>query len=106
MIRKAFLMEVKPGRIEAYEKAHNPVWPELEKIMKSHGIHNYSIFHHAATNQLFGYVEIEDEGKLAKMAENPVCKKWWLHMTEYLVSKNPGDKKAREEEMRRVFHMD
>jgi L-rhamnose mutarotase len=106
MIRKAFLMEVKPGKIEDYEKSHNPVWPELEKIMKAHGISNYSIFHHAKTNLLFGYLEIEDEDKTKKMADNPVCKKWWLHMKDFLVSDRPGAPKAKEDEMRQVFHMD
>jgi len=106
MIRKAFLMEVKPGKIDEYEKTHNPVWPELQEIMKAHGIHNYSIFYHAKTNQLFGYLEIEDEEKLEKMAGNKVCKKWWLYMKNFLVSDSVAASKAKEEEMRQVFHMD
>ena len=64
--------------------------------MKAHGIHNYSIFYHAKTNQLFGYLEIEDEEKLEKMAENDVCKKWWpLH------EKFPRFRKARRPESQR-----
>ena len=105
MIRKAFLMEVKPGKIDEYEKSHNPIWPELHQAMKAHGIHNYSIFYHAKTNQLFGYVEIEDEEKLKKMAKNEVCKKWWLYMTNFLVADRKDAPKAKEEEMREVFYM-
>ena len=105
MIRKAFLMEVKPGKIDEYEKSHNPVWPELHQAMKAHGIHNYSIFYHEKTNQLFGYVEVEDEEKLKKMAELEVCKKWWLHMKNFLVSGREDAPKAKEEEMRGVFYM-
>jgi len=105
MIRKAFLMEVKPGKINEYVKSHNPIPDDLRRAMKAHGLHNYSIFYHKKTNQLFGYVEIEDEGKLKKMAELEVCKKWWLQMTNFLVSARPGDLKAKEEEMQEVFFM-
>ena len=106
MIRKAFMMEVQPGKIDAYEKSHNPIWPELHAVIKQHGIHNYSIFHDATTNIMFGYLEIEDETKLAKLADIPICPKWWRHMLEYLVADDPASGKARERPMREVFHMD
>ena len=41
MIRKAFLMEVKPGMIDGYEKSHNSIWPELHEVVKAHEAHNY-----------------------------------------------------------------
>jgi L-rhamnose mutarotase len=105
MIRKAFLMEVKPGKIDEYEKSHNPIWPELHRVLKEHGLHNYSIFYHEKTGQLVGCVEIEDEDKLKKMAETDVCKKWWLFMKNFLVSESPEAPKAKEEEMREIFYM-
>jgi L-rhamnose mutarotase len=104
MIRKAFLMEVKPGHIDDYEKAHNPIWPELQKTLKEHGIHNYSIFFHEKTNQLFGYLEIEDEEKLKNLAVDETCKKWWLQMKSFLVSEEENAPKAKEEELRQVFY--
>jgi len=61
MIRKAFVMSVHPDKHEEYQQRHNPVWQEMEQTLKSHGVHNYSIFLHEATHQLFGYVEIESE---------------------------------------------
>lgn len=42
-------------------KRHNPIWPELEKVLKDHGVLNYSLFLHAETRQLFGYAELESE---------------------------------------------
>ncbi len=106
MIRKAFLMEVKPGMIDAYEKSHNPIWPELYETLKSHGLKNYSIFYHEETNQLFGYVEIDDVEKFNKLPEQEICRKWWAEMKKYLVCKAPGDSKAKEDELRMVFHID
>ena len=61
MIRKAFVMSVHAGQEAEYERRHRPIWPELEKVLKDHGVHNYSIFLHAETRQLFAYAEIEDE---------------------------------------------
>jgi L-rhamnose mutarotase len=106
MIRKAFLMEVQAGKAAEYEKTHNPIWPELHAVLKRHGLHNYSIFHDAKTDQLFGYVEIEDEARLNQLADNEVCKRWWLRMKQYLVADDPAASKAREREMREVFHME
>jgi len=105
MIRKAFYMEVKPGKIDAYEKTHNPIWPELQVILKNHGVHNYSIFHHAKSNALFGYLEIEDEKRFNAIADNEICHKWWRRMKEYLVSDTEESPKAKEEELREVFHI-
>ena len=52
MIRKAFVMSVDAGREAEYERRHRPIWPELEALLKAHGVHNYSIFLHAETRQL------------------------------------------------------
>ena len=57
MKRKAFVMRVKPGQHEAYRKRHNPIWPELEDTLKTHGVHNYSIFLHPGTNRLFAWAD-------------------------------------------------
>ncbi|MEX1045074.1 MAG: L-rhamnose mutarotase [Chthoniobacterales bacterium] len=59
--RKAFVMSVNAGAEQEYEKRHNPIWPELKKVLKEHGVSNYSIFLHLETRQLFGYAEIESE---------------------------------------------
>ena len=78
----------------------------MHDVLKEHGISNYSIFIHPETNQLFGYLEIEDEGKLKKISQNEVCHKWWLYMKEFLVSDSENSIKAKEEEMREIFHID
>jgi len=41
MIRKAFLVTLKPGSQEDYERRHNPVRPELQDVLKKHGVSNY-----------------------------------------------------------------
>ena len=90
MIRKAFVMSVNAGSETEYEKRHTPVWPEMEKTLKAHGVHNYSIFLHPETRQLFAYVEIEDEARWNAIAQTPVCRKWWAHMKDVMPS-NPDN---------------
>ncbi|HET6428431.1 MAG TPA: L-rhamnose mutarotase [Phycisphaerae bacterium] len=104
MIRKAFVMSVNEGFEREYERRHRPIWPELEETLKAHGVHNYSIFLHAATRQLFGYVEIEDEARWAAIAETAICRKWWAHMKEIMPS-HP-DNSPVSIELREVFHID
>ena len=104
MIRKAFVMGVNPDRHAEYEKRHSPIWPELEKTLKDHGVHDYSIFLHAETNQLFACVEIEDEARWDAIAQTDVCKRWWAHMKEVMPS-NP-DNSPVSVELREVFHID
>ena len=69
MIRKAFKMSVEPTQHEEYERRHNPIWPELQAVLTSHGVHNYSIFLDEESSQLFGCVEIEDEDEWQAIAE-------------------------------------
>jgi L-rhamnose mutarotase len=104
MIRKAFVMSVNSGNEEEYERRHRPIWPELEQVLRNHGVHNYSIFLHEETRQLFGYAEIEDEAKWAAIAQTPECRKWWAHMQE-LMPANP-DGSPVSTGLREVFHID
>jgi L-rhamnose mutarotase len=104
MIRTAFVMSVNPDQHAEYEKRHSPIWPELEKVLKDHGVHNYSIFLHAETNQLFAYAEIEDEERWNSIAETDVCKRWWMHMGDVMPA-NP-DSSPVSVGLREVFHID
>ena len=101
--RKAFVMSVNPGQEKEYEKRHRPIWPELEAVLKKHGVHNYSIFLHAETLQLFGYAEIEDEAQWQAIAQTPECQKWWHHMSDVMPS-NP-DTSPQATDLREVFHL-
>lgn len=103
-MRKAFVMSVNPGNVEEYEKRHNPIWPELEKILKEHGVANYSIFLHPETRQLFAYAEIESEEQWAAVASAEVCQQWWKHMGDIMPS-NP-DHSPVSMPLREVFHLD
>ncbi|MGB5821105.1 MAG: L-rhamnose mutarotase [Saonia sp.] len=104
MIRKAFKMRVYPDKTEAYIKRHHPIWPELQEILKSHGVDNYSIFLDKETSILFGYAEIESEEQWGAIALTEVCKKWWLHMSTLMETNE--DHSPISVELEEVFHID
>ena len=104
MIRKAMVMQVDPDKHEEYRRRHNPIWEELRAALKAGGAHNYSIFLHPETSQLFAYVEIEDESRWQSIADTEICKKWWAYMRDIMPS-NP-DNSPCSLELREVFHID
>jgi L-rhamnose mutarotase len=104
MIRKAFVMSVYAGSESEYQSRHRPIWDDLAAVLKDHGAHNYSIFLHSETRQLFGYVEIEDEERWAAIARTEVCQRWWKHMADVMPS-NP-DSSPVSLDLNEVFHLD
>jgi L-rhamnose mutarotase len=103
MIRKAFIMQVNPGKEAEYARRHQPIWDDLAAVLRAHGSHNYSIFHDPASHQLFGYVEIEDEARWNAVASTEVCKRWWKFMGDVMPS-NP-DNSPVSRELKEVFHL-
>jgi L-rhamnose mutarotase len=104
MIRKSFVMQLNPGAEEEYARRHHPIWKDLEETLKVHGVHNYSIFLHSETHQLFAYAEIEDESRWNAIAQTPVCRAWWNHLSD-LMKVNP-DKSPWALGLREMFHID
>ena len=104
MIRKAFLMTLKPGNQDEYERRHNPIWPELQQVLKEHGVNNYSIFLEPGKDQLFGYVEIESEELWQSIAGTEVCQRWWAYMKDLMLTN--ADNSPASTELVEVFHID
>jgi len=104
MIRKAFVMRVHPDQHTEYARRHNPVWPELEEVLRTHGVLDYSIFLDAETNLLFAYAEIESPERWAAIAQTEACRKWWRHMDD-IMDANP-DHSPVARDLTEVFHVD
>ena len=97
-------MAVNPQETAEYERRHSPIWPELQQVLREHGVHDYSIFLDETDGSLFGYVEIEDEARWDAIARTPVCRRWWTHMRDIMPT-NPDDS-PRSVPLREVFHLD
>ncbi|MGC8826107.1 MAG: L-rhamnose mutarotase, partial [Anaerolineae bacterium] len=77
MKRVAFLLKVKPDKIEEYKRIHQNVWPEMLDALRRNGWHNYSLFMRN-DGLLFGYFETPEsfQAALAGMAKEEVNKRW------------------------------
>ena len=97
-------MTLKPGHQDEYEKRHNPIWPELQEVLKQHGVHNYSIFLDRESERLFACVEIESEQAWSEIANTEACRRWWSHMKDLMLT-NPDDSPSAVP-LVEVFHID
>jgi L-rhamnose mutarotase len=94
MKRVAFVMQLKKGCKEEYEKRHDEIWPELVQLLKNCGISDYSIFHHAQTNQLFGILKVSDETRINELKNQEVMKKWWSKMKDLMETNEDNSPKS------------
>lgn len=86
--RSAFVLHVRPDKIDAYVEAHRNVWPEMLTALRDAGIRNYTIFRNG--NEMFGYFESDDlEASAAHMEEQEVNGRWQATMAELLEERVP-----------------
>ena len=100
--RSAFVLRVRPDKIDEYVATHRDVWPDMLRALKESGIRNYSIFRDGT--QVFGYFESGDlERAAAYLADQEVCARWQDAMAELLEERVPdGGPPALEE----IFRLD
>jgi L-rhamnose mutarotase len=105
MIRKAFLMTLKPGCSIEYKRRHNPIWPELKEVLQNHGVHNYSIFLDSSSDlRLFAYAEIESEELWQQIADAEPCRRWWRYMKDLMLTN--ADHSPVVVDLSEVFHFE
>jgi len=86
MKRVAFKMKLLKGHEVEYKRRHDALWPELQELLKSKGISNYSIFLDEKTDDLFGVLEIDNQKALDELPNSPIMKKWWTYMKDIMDS--------------------
>jgi L-rhamnose mutarotase len=100
--RAAFVLHVKPDRIDDYVAAHANVWPEMLQALRAAGIRNYTIFRDG--NRAFGYFEADDlEAAAAYMEAQEVNADWQDAMAELLEERVPD---AGPPELQPIFHLE
>jgi len=100
--RSAFVLRVRPDRIDEYVEAHRKVWPEMLQALRDAGIRNYTIFR--AGTEMFGYFEADDlERAAAHLARQEVCARWQDAMAELLEERVPD---AGPPPLEEVFRLD
>ena len=86
--RTAFVLSVRPDKIEEYVEAHRNVWPEMLAALREAGIQNYTIFRHGS--DMIGYFESDDlAAAAAYMRSQEVNTRWQDAMAELLEERVP-----------------
>jgi L-rhamnose mutarotase len=100
--RTAFVLHVRPDKIDEYVRTHREVWPEMLDALRAAGIRNYTIFRNG--DQMFGYFEADDLAAAARhLARQSVSARWQDAMAELLMERVPdGGPPALEE----IFRLD
>ena len=85
MERFAWKARVLDGKIDAYKKRHDEIWPELVAVLKKAAISNYTIWH--SNGELFGYFECEKGIAFAEetQAKSEVVDRWNEYMKDVMV---------------------
>ena len=80
MQRKAWIIGLKPEKIDEYKRLHAEVWPRVLEMIQICNIRNYAIFLREPENLLFGVYEYHGDdfdADMARMASDPVTQDWW-----------------------------
>lgn len=100
--RSAFVLRIRPDKLDEYVAAHRAVWPEMLGALRDAGIRNYSIFLHGT--EVFGYFEADDlEAAAAHMAAQDVNARWQDAMASLLEERVPDAGPSALEE---IFRLD
>ena len=104
MLRRAFIMHIKPGFEAEYRKRHDEIWPELSRLLRNAGIRDYSIYLDKNSGILFATQKLTDHNTNDDLANHPLMKKWWAYMAD-IMETNP-DNSPVTQTLEEVFHTD
>jgi L-rhamnose mutarotase len=100
--RNAFVLHVRPDKIDEYVEAHRQVWPEMLDALRGAGIRNYTIFRNG--NQVFGYFEADDlDHAAAFLDRQEICTRWQDSMAKLLEERVPD---AGPPALEQIFRLD
>ncbi|WP_269520670.1 L-rhamnose mutarotase [Alteromonas sp. BMJM2] len=104
MEKIAFVMTLKPGLEQEYEKRHDEIWPELVDELKEAGVSDYSIFYEESSNKLFAVLKREENHSMDDLPAKKIVKKWWAFMADIMETHDDNSPVATD--LKRVFHLD
>lgn len=82
-----FVMRLKSGCFEEYQKRHDNLWPEMHQAMTAQDI-NMVIFRHG--DHLMVHVWVPSKESWTQLGELPIVNRWNAYMSELLESDEKG----------------
>ena len=104
MQRVAFLLRLREGAEDAYEAAHQAVWPDMLALLKKSGVSDYSIFRRDQLLCLVMTVENFEE-TWTRIEADPINTRWQATMAPHFAPLDPLRPGERFPMMREVFYM-
>ena len=80
----AFRMFLNAGQADEYRRRHDAIWPELAALLRSSGIHDYSIYLDEPRGVLFAVLRAEAGHAMNDLPRHPVMRRWWAHMADIM----------------------
>ncbi len=103
-MRHAFVMQLKKGFEEEYQRRHQAIWPQLKALLSESGIFDYSIFLEEESGRLFAFQRTEGEAGSQDLGSNPIVQQWWAYMADIMETNE--DNSPISIPLREVFHME
>jgi len=91
MKRVAFKMKIHKGTVAEYKRRHDEIWPELNELLRSSGISDYTIFLDEDSLELFAVQKLSEDHTSDKLSENPLVKKWCDYMSDIVLMDATGN---------------
>ena len=88
MIRKGFLLRLKPGAADEYRAWHQRVPRQVEDEEEAAGVIQETIFIHE--DLVFVFSVLKDEGTWDRARNSPASVEWSENMARYLVAGSDG----------------
>lgn len=87
MERICFLLRIKPGTGDEYDRRHGEMWPELRSLIEQSGMRNYTIFRSGTT--VIGYAECIPNFAATRAEEHDaggIGRRWVEYMADIIES--------------------
>lgn len=104
MEKIAFVMQLKAGFEQEYQRRHDEIWPELVQELRAAGVSDYSIFLHPETLQLFGVLKRIDDHTMDELPHTGIMQKWWRYMADIMDTQ--ADNSPVSIPLQTVFHLE
>ena len=107
VMRKGWVIRVKPGKLEEYKELHAHVWPGVLKKLREVHVQNYTIFYRDGL--LFSYLEYtgdDFDADMKKMAADSLTQEWWKLTDPCQQPVETAGEGVKWADMEEVFHMD
>ncbi len=91
MKRVGFKMKIYAGKADEYRRRHDEIWPELNELLRSSGISDYTIFLDEESLELFAVQNLADDHTTDDLSENPLIQKWCEYMADIVLMDADGN---------------